>query len=72
VPAAARVAASAVLITASDAALAAWIPAAAPAGTPRHAGLPPINTFKLPGPGPSTGGIGCNTLAAGPVGMETP
>ena len=69
VPVAARVTASAVLMAASDTAFAAWIAAAAAAGTPRHANLPPMITFKLPGPGVNTGGpgwlTGSPTLAAG-------
>ena len=56
VPAAATVAASAVVIAASDAAFATWSPAAVAAGMPRQPGNAPINTFGLPGPGVSTGG----------------
>lgn len=69
VPAAATVAASAVFIAASLTFLADCIAAAAAAGTPRHAGKPPINTVGLPGPPVNIGGRGCATgsviLAAG-------
>src|SRR5262245_28884587 len=76
VPAAARVAASATLMAVSEICLAACnAPPTAPP-TPLQAGSDPISTFRLPGPGPKTGGSGCTTLsvtlAAGPVGITCP
>src|SRR5271165_1847 len=61
VPEAARVAASAAWMAASEVCFAFWRAAAVAAGTPRHAGMPPIRTFALPGPGPNTGGRGWAT-----------
>lgn len=73
VPAAAVEAATAVWIAVSATVFAAWSAATAASGIPRHAGRKPIKTFKLPGPGDSTGGSGWTTLsvilAAGPVGI---
>src|SRR5262249_53598846 len=52
------------------------IAAAAPAGTPRHAGFPPNSVSGLPGPGISIPGAGCatgsNTRAAGLAGIRRP
>jgi hypothetical protein len=61
VPIAAAVAAAAVFSAMSDAALAAWSPAAAAVGIARQAGRNPMSVFRLPGPGVSTGGNGCTT-----------
>jgi len=73
VPAAAAVAATAVLMAMSAAVFADWSAATAASGIPLHAGKNPINTFRLPGPGTSTGGSGWATLsvilAAGPCGI---
>src|SRR5574339_99458 len=69
VPAAARVAASAVLMAVSAICFADCNAAAEARGIPRQAGNPPIKTLMLPGPPVKTGGIGCATesviLAAG-------
>ncbi len=77
VPAAAVEAATAVLIAASAADFAACSAATAASGIPRQAGMKPINTETLPGPGERVGGSGCavvsiKALAAGPVGISNP
>src|SRR5688572_1979084 len=59
VPAAAFVAISAALTAVSAMAFAAWRALATEAGTPRHAGLPPMNTVGLPGEPHSAQGKGC-------------
>jgi hypothetical protein len=60
-------------MAASDTFFATLMVAAAAAGTPRHAGSPPMRTLGLPGPGASVAGSGCATgsavLAAGPFGI---
>ena len=70
VPWAAADAASADLIAASEAFLAACNPDATAAGRPRHAGSPPMRTVGLPGPGDKGApcAVGSDKRAAGPVG----
>jgi hypothetical protein len=75
VPAAALVAVSAAKIAASEVAFAACNPAAAASGIPRQAGINPMRTVILPGPGVKTGGnpwatLSIFDLAAGPVGIK--
>src|SRR5438270_1589201 len=75
VPAAAAVAATAVWIAMSAAVFADCKAATAANGIPRQAGMKPIITVGLPGPGVKTGGSPCAVvsildLAAGPCGIS--